>query len=632
MDYKACFQYLHSLLHQMSALPEEKRQRFLQKLCRVQSRLKNPYLHMALIGDFSTGKSTFINALLQQDLLKTAWQATTAVPTLIYCHDRPGVQVLVETSDGGRYALDQEAQRVQLAQRLQAEVPPEPQDAIAFLSSTNAFAEKLKRIRVRTPGAAGLRHICIIDTPGVNPGAEDARSHVERTREVLQKYADATIILFQSERVYTASFQQFLKENAGRFMDDAVFVITMMDLVEPAEQEEVIAFAKDQLRRAFGFSSPRVFGCCAKAALSGKTDLESRFWAAAFDGLREEVIQYLGQNRTRIIQAQTSALLSQILQELDAEVTASMAAIQRQKRILETHSAAQLKTELDGAYQKFRTDVQRLAKNMQASSEYDQMFDSIYSAASASLDMCTKIYGEDCDSIAGYLKNGFPEDVAAEQRRLTERIDRKFTPIRQAREAYCEKCRTLFQNYQAAICQMEPSAKSSSLNAGAFQMEDIALEGCMDSGLPLIAGAAAAAVLLMPCMAVDALFDCGLTDAAGELLESAAGGVANFFGQFGTLERRRSETLSSIQNALAKAKAEHQAAFHENLKENGRQILADARDMESKFAAAYTRVYQTRQQEYLAKHAHLEQQEAWSREVHRKLTCYLDELKKGVAE
>ncbi|MBR2589735.1 MAG: dynamin family protein, partial [Clostridia bacterium] len=53
------------------------------ELKELRERVENPELKIAIIGDFNTGKSTFINALLKDQTLSTAGIPTTVIPTYI---------------------------------------------------------------------------------------------------------------------------------------------------------------------------------------------------------------------------------------------------------------------------------------------------------------------------------------------------------------------------------------------------------------------------------------------------------------------------------------------------------------------------------------------------------------------
>lgn len=330
MDLRTCLQYAEEVVGQLSDLSDTRKRHFRQMIAGIQSRSNNPYLHTALIGDFSTGKSTFINALLGQELLKTSWHATTAVPTLIYHHDQNGIGVLVETRDGGKYQMDQPDQRILLERRLGIRLPAEDRDLIAVLSTSNR--PYLKRIRVRVRSHERLRYICIIDTPGVNPGAEEALEHIKRTQDVLRRYADATVVLFQATQVYSGSFKRFLEENAQCFMNEAIFVITMMDIVSADQREGLVAYVKNQLRQGFHIEEPIVCGCCARAVFVREPSEEERLWADSFDNLRDGLIRHIAERRRGILYRQASSLLEKLLRELDSEIATRLTSIGTMER------------------------------------------------------------------------------------------------------------------------------------------------------------------------------------------------------------------------------------------------------------------------------------------------------------
>lgn len=67
----------------------------------IQKRRSDPNLYLAVIGEFSSGKSTFINSLLRDDLLKTSVLPTIAAATKL----RYGSCLQVEVQLGGTRPL-----------------------------------------------------------------------------------------------------------------------------------------------------------------------------------------------------------------------------------------------------------------------------------------------------------------------------------------------------------------------------------------------------------------------------------------------------------------------------------------------------------------------------------------------
>lgn len=347
MKIKEYIDFSENVISELQELSEIKKLYYTDMLDKIKKRKDNPYLNIALIGDFSSGKSTFINAFIQKKILKTAWLATTAIPTHIMYHDKSGIKIMAEGMDGMIFRVDNPIERRLLERTLGTQLPEKTEDIITVLSTTNDFCNKIKSLMLCISSFPSLKKICIIDTPGVNPGASNTKEHVETTRNVLSEYADATIILFQAQHVYTNSFQTFLQENAGRFMSDAVFVITMLDLVEEEERTEIIEFVRRNLKEKFHLANPLVFGCSAKYALEESiNNQEKRHWYMGFSKLRADVIRYMNERRGEIIHSQIQLLLGQLMEELDMEVRQSLAAVEEQLEVLERNSIEHLNDEL----------------------------------------------------------------------------------------------------------------------------------------------------------------------------------------------------------------------------------------------------------------------------------------------
>lgn len=586
-------------------------------------------MHIALIGDFSAGKSTFINALLKQELLKTAWHATTAVPTLIYHQEQEGIRILVETQNGEKFMMDQPDQRGLLERKLGVRLPSEEHEMIALLSTSNELAKGIKRIRVRVPSHEGLRYICIIDTPGVNPGAEEARAHIKRTQDILRGYADATVVLFQATQVYSGSFKRFLEENAQCFLNEAVFVITMMDVISPDQRASLIEYVRNQLRQDFHMQEPLVCGCCARAVFAQEPDAEERLWTDSFDTLRNGLIRYMAERRRGILYRQTASLLERLLRELDSEIVSRLNAIRRQKKLLEENSIEKMEREMADACSRFQEEVGRVSREIQAKREYDRLFEDILSCAEAQINACTKIYGSGRDSIPGYIREFFPSDVEAEQRKFQNRINQKLFRIGQAQKQYQKSCEELFTRYRLGLCQSchpRPKGQTSGVYMQGISMEQIKPADAMDNILVLLGGITAASVVMLPCMALDALFDLDLADAVGEAVENAIGGVINFFGEFGALERNKAKTIETVRLALEKAKEDNRAAFFAQAEDAQRQMLLAAAELKEKLETGYRQLYSKKYREYTEARKALEDEQRFHEQAQRKLQECLREF------
>jgi small GTP-binding protein len=204
---------------------------------------------VVVLGEFNHGKSTFINALLGQALLPVGITPTTAVLAQIRHGDSVAAEAVFES--GKRQPI--EAGR--LADWLTVE---------NVAARTDKADGPIDHVEITHPASLLVDNVTIVDTPGVNDineqRAEITYGYVPR--------ADAVIFLLDAGQILTASERQFLEERILRSSRDRlVFVVTKADLVEPAELEEALAFARKHL--AAIVVDPSVFPVSAKRALAG---------------------------------------------------------------------------------------------------------------------------------------------------------------------------------------------------------------------------------------------------------------------------------------------------------------------------------------------------------------------------
>jgi len=184
-------------------------------------------LTLAVVGEFNSGKSTLVNALVGADLLPTAVTPTTAVMTEL----RRGEQEegVVEYFDGGSDRL-----------------PPGPAQWRALVADEQSAA-RIKAVRLVHPAApAGL---VILDTPGTNDLS------LLRTEALYQALpaADAVLFLMHACQPLKKTEVDFLRERIlANDLTRLIFVINHMDQVDEDERDEVCDYVRVNLARIFG--------------------------------------------------------------------------------------------------------------------------------------------------------------------------------------------------------------------------------------------------------------------------------------------------------------------------------------------------------------------------------------------
>lgn len=202
---------------------------------------------LVVAGEFNSGKSAFINALLGEAVLDEGVTPTTAE-----------VHVL---------QFGTERRRMPVGPALHHVTAPVPL----------------------------LRDIHIVDTPGTNAVV---REHEAITREFVPR-ADLVLFVTSADRPFTETERQFLHaiRDWGKKI---VIVLNKVDLLEREnEVKEVVTFVEDQSRRLLG-EVPQIFPVSARQALRAKQG-EPALWAPSrFEPLERFIVERLDE-RERVI-------------------------------------------------------------------------------------------------------------------------------------------------------------------------------------------------------------------------------------------------------------------------------------------------------------------------------------------
>jgi small GTP-binding protein len=198
---------------------------------------------VVVVGEFNAGKSSLINALLGQDLLKEGVTPTTAQINIL----RYGAQ-------------------------------PERQVENPFVHLLTAPAEL-------------LREVSIVDTPGTNA---IIRQHEALTTEFVPR-SDLVLFVTSVDRPFTESERAFM-ELIRSWGKKVVIALNKADLLQSeAELSEVMQFISDNSAVLFG-ETPEIFPVSARLAQRAKRG-EPQLWGASrFEALENYIFQTLDQN------------------------------------------------------------------------------------------------------------------------------------------------------------------------------------------------------------------------------------------------------------------------------------------------------------------------------------------------
>ena len=239
-DERATLAELRDALVRIEATPEN-----LDALSKSMQQLDDLFL-LVVVGEFNSGKSAFINALLGSRVLEEGVTPTTAQVNVLHHGAEPS--------------------RVERSPHLH------------LISAPVEF----------------LRDIHVVDTPGTNAVI---REHEAITADFVPR-SDLVLFVSSADRPFTESERQFLAA-IREWGKKVVIVLNKIDLFESdAEVEKVVAFIAQHARELLG-AMPEIFPVSARLALRAKLG-EPTLWAASRFGALEQYLHERLDERERL--------------------------------------------------------------------------------------------------------------------------------------------------------------------------------------------------------------------------------------------------------------------------------------------------------------------------------------------
>ena len=227
-----------------------------QLLC---EKLKADVFLLVVAGQFKRGKTTFINALLGEDLLPTAIIPLTSIITILRYSDKLRIIAFFENGTEKEIAQD--------------DLP------LYITEKFNPKNEKgVNRVEITYPSRYLKNGVQIIDTPGIGSVFEH---NTQTTYEYLPK-ADACIFLVAVDPPLTQVELNFLRD-LKNVVPKTFFVQSKIDMVSIADRDESLSFSRNIIEKEANYSNVEIFPLSGKEALEG--ELENDYQKVEKSGL-----------------------------------------------------------------------------------------------------------------------------------------------------------------------------------------------------------------------------------------------------------------------------------------------------------------------------------------------------------
>jgi len=221
-------------------------------------RVEGNRFRIGIVGEFSSGKSTLLNAILNSKILPASIRPTTAVVNTLRWGAQP--RLIVEFTDGHSTEAPLESLKDYVTERKN----PGNKRGVA-------------QVTIEAPVQLLEDGVELVDTPGISSLFE---AHTRITYELIPQ-CDAVLLIASARQPFSESIGSFLDDLHGFVNGKVFYVLNKIDQLEPAGLAQAIEFARQQVSERV--EGARVFGLSAYAGLAGRLLTSGEATATDYD-------------------------------------------------------------------------------------------------------------------------------------------------------------------------------------------------------------------------------------------------------------------------------------------------------------------------------------------------------------
>ena len=245
----------------------------------------NLTFNVACVGEFNSGKTTFINKfLLQDDLLPTGIVPTTNRLTIVKYSDQLEAEIV--KNDGSSIVVEED-----IKQRLEGTVSAKGED----------FSD-VDHVVLSMPSPVLQKGVVVIDTPGLN---DPDAARMKITYDYLHN-VDAILYFIDAQMAWTKNQKEFIEESLlGRNDLEKLFVLlNYWDVIEEEDdRREVLGRVKGELKKSIEVVEKTLNDGSSRMMIPEVLPVSAKT-AENIDTVEEKIWSYLAEKKeTKILDA-----------------------------------------------------------------------------------------------------------------------------------------------------------------------------------------------------------------------------------------------------------------------------------------------------------------------------------------
>ena len=282
------------ILRSVSACVPDETTSLRDRLRPLLARLAEDRFNLVVVGRFSRGKISFMNAILAIDRLPTGIVPLTSVITTVGYGSKERVVLKYRNS------------------MLDREIPIEALPQHVTQQGNPGNVQRVTSAEIQLPAEILRCGFYLVETPGFGSVIVENT----RTTEAFLPEADAFILVTSYESPLSEEEVRLFK--AASTSGKRIFVVlNKHDPVSPEERETVLGFVREQLNAFFGRAVPAIFSVSITDGLRGKLSGDQTVLAASgIPELEKRLISFLPTERSRQFLLRMCDRVREFLQEL----------------------------------------------------------------------------------------------------------------------------------------------------------------------------------------------------------------------------------------------------------------------------------------------------------------------------
>ena len=234
MEERKEYQELNEKIDAVLSLPQEVvAEESRAELHRLKQAIQQDVFSIVVLGEFSRGKSTFVNALMGEPLLPMDVLPETAVIQVLHYAEQPGVEIVYRNG-----MVKQGEADCEFLKRFSVRAQQDTADDVEYL-------------RIGYPSSFLQHQVVVVDTPGVSDMDEQ---RAEVTYGFLPQ-ADMVLFLLDASSPLKKTEKEFLEKRVlPQGIRKIVFLANKIDHLdeEEVDEEEYLDKLRMRLKKAFG--------------------------------------------------------------------------------------------------------------------------------------------------------------------------------------------------------------------------------------------------------------------------------------------------------------------------------------------------------------------------------------------